>query len=146
MARPAEETGAEFRIPANVVPPAHLILEESRQQEALGAGGFHHHGVVEQRRINHEVIEDVAEVRRGRKIDRGLRRYLSVVSQHTGVVEEFPSIDAGSRDILQVLEEEFQRLPMIARKKLSQWTHSARLRGMARSTGTARPTGLARRT
>jgi len=33
-------------------------------------------------------------------------------------------IDVGSGDILQALEEEFQRLPMIGREQLSQRTHS----------------------
>jgi len=35
--RPAEKTRAQFGIPANVVPPAHLIFEEARQQQALRA-------------------------------------------------------------------------------------------------------------
>src|ERR1700720_3100166 len=35
--RPAEKTGAQLCIPADVVPPAHLILEEPRQHQALRA-------------------------------------------------------------------------------------------------------------
>jgi hypothetical protein len=38
--RPAEETRAQLRVPADVVPLAHLILEEPRQQEALRACHF----------------------------------------------------------------------------------------------------------
>ena len=36
LGRLAEERGAQLGVPADVVAPAHLILEESRQQQALG--------------------------------------------------------------------------------------------------------------
>jgi hypothetical protein len=77
-----------------------------------------------QRRVDDEVIEDRAEVRRRRESDGGVRGHLRVVRQHARVVEQFRMIDVGSGDILQALEEEFQRLPMIGREQLSQRTHS----------------------
>jgi hypothetical protein len=66
---------------------------------------------------------DHAEVRWGRQIDRGVGRDLSVVRQHAGVVEQFRAVDVGAGDVLQALEEELQRLPVIGREQLSQRSH-----------------------
>ena len=55
---PAEETRAQLGIPADVVTSAHLVLEESRQEQALRARCFHHEAVVQQCRVGHEVVED----------------------------------------------------------------------------------------
>ncbi len=123
--RPAEESGAKFRVPADVVPPAHLLFEESRQHQALGAGGFHHDAVLPQSGVRNEMIEDRAEIRRRREIDGGVRGHLGVVRQHAGVVEQLRLIYVGSGHILQALEEEFQRLTMIGREQLPQRTHSS---------------------
>src|SRR5207302_299596 len=91
--RPAKKTCAQFGVPANVVPPAHLILEEARQQQTLRSRGFHHETVVQQRRVGHKMIEDPAEIRRSWQVDVRLCGYLSVVRQHASVIKQFLSID-----------------------------------------------------
>ena len=55
---------ARPRVPADVVPPAHLVLEESRQQQALRACRFHHFAVVLQAGVEHEMVEHVGKGRR----------------------------------------------------------------------------------
>ena len=126
--RPAEETRAQLGIPADVVPPAHLILEEPRQQQALRARRFHHQAVVQQGRVGHKMVEDHAEIRGSRPIDVRLCGYLSVVRQHAGVVEQFLSIDRGLGYVLKAQEEELQRLPIIGREQFLQWTHDTSAR------------------
>ena len=78
----------------------HLVLEKSRQQEALRARRFHHQAVVLQGRVDHEVVEDRAEIRGSRHIDVGLGGHLGIVRQQTGVVEQFLAIDDGLGDVL----------------------------------------------
>src|SRR5258705_13714899 len=90
----AEETRAQLRVPADVVPLAHLILEEPRQYEALRACHFHHQAVAQQGGVRHKMVEDLAEIRGGWPFDTRLCRYLSVVRQNTGVIKQLFSIDA----------------------------------------------------
>src|SRR5713226_10459400 len=104
--RPAEKTRAHLGIPAYVVPPAHLIFEEPRQQQALRARRFHHQAVVQQGRVGYKMVEDHAEIRGSRPIDVGLCGYLSVVRQHAGVVEQLLSINGGLGYALKAQEEE----------------------------------------
>jgi hypothetical protein len=52
--RPSEETRAQLGIPADVVPSTHLVLEKSRQEQALCARRFHHQTVVQQGRVGHK--------------------------------------------------------------------------------------------
>jgi hypothetical protein len=47
------------------------------------------------------------------------------VGQHTGVVEQFLSIDGGLGYVLKAQEEELQRLPMVGRDQSSQGIHDA---------------------
>ena len=119
--RPAEETGAQLCVPADVVPLAHLILEEPRQQEALRARHFHHQAVAEQGRVRHKVVEQRAEIRGSGPFGVGLRGDLSVVRQHTGVVKQLLSIDTGLGDVPEACEEELQDVPMIGREQFLQW-------------------------
>ena len=65
----AEEPGADFRIPVNIVPAAHLIFEEPRQQQALRARRFHHQAVAQQGRVGDNMVEDHAEIRGSRPIE-----------------------------------------------------------------------------
>src|SRR5713101_2377067 len=72
----AKKTRAQLGIPTDVVPSTHLVLEESRQEQALCARRFHHQAVVQQSRVKHKMVEDGAEIRGSRQIDVGLCRYL----------------------------------------------------------------------
>ena len=123
--RPAEETGAQLCVPSDVVPLAHLILEEPRQQEALRARHFHHQAVAEQGSVRHKVVEQRAEIPGSGPFSVGLRGYLSVMRQHTGVVKQLLSIDSGLGDVPEAHEEELQDVPMIGREQFPQWTHDA---------------------
>jgi hypothetical protein len=116
---PAEETRPQLGIPADVVPWTHLVLEQSHQQQTLCPRGFHHQPVVHQRRVNHKMVEDRAEICGSRQIDVGLRRCLSVVRQQAGVVEQLLSVDGGLGEVLKAQNEKLQRLPMIDREQLS---------------------------
>jgi hypothetical protein len=69
------------------------------------------------------MVEDRAQIRGSRHIDVGLRGYLRIVRQQAGVVEQLLSIDGGFGEVLQAQHEKFQRLPMIDREQLPQWTH-----------------------
>ena len=115
---PAEETRSQLGIPTDVVPSTHLVLEESCQEQALGARRFHQ-AVVQQGRVRHEMVEDRAEVPRSRHIEVGLGRYLGIVRQQAGVVEQLLSIDRGLGDVLQTQHEKLQRLPMIDREQFT---------------------------
>lgn len=96
---------------------AHLVLEEAGQQEALRAGHFHRFGVMDERRISHEVIEDDAQVLGSRPFAGGPSGDLRIVREHTCVVEEFPLIDRRFRDILKPKDEELQHAPMVNREQ-----------------------------
>ena len=58
---PPEKSDPQARVPADVVPPAQLVLEESGKQQALGTCRFHHRAVVPQARIEHEMVEHFDE-------------------------------------------------------------------------------------
>jgi len=115
--RAAEETRTQLGIPADVVPPTHLVLEESRQQQTLCSRRFHHQPVMQQYGATHKMVEDHAKIRGSRHIDVGLRGYLRVVRQQAGVVEQLLSIDAGLGQVLKAQNEKLQRLPMINREQ-----------------------------
>ena len=59
-----EKPGAELGVPMNVVPPAHLIFEKPREQQALCACGFHHQRIRQDVHICHEVVEHGREIGR----------------------------------------------------------------------------------
>src|SRR5258708_1552576 len=115
--RSREETRAQLGIPADVVPLAHLILEEPDEHQALCASRFHHQAVWLEAPVEHKMVQDRAEIRRSRQLDIGLSGYLGVVRQHAGVVEQLLSIDGGSGYLLQAQDEELQRLPVIGREQ-----------------------------
>jgi hypothetical protein len=98
------------------VPSTHLVLEESRQQQALGARRFHHRTAIQQRRVPHKSVEHHAEIRGSPHIDRVLDGDLGVVREHAGVVKQFVSIDCRLDDVLQALREEVECLPMVNRE------------------------------
>ena len=108
--RLAEKPDAQVGVPADIVSPAQLVLEESGKQQALGTRRFHHRAVVLQARVEHEMVEHRGECGRRCQIDRRVCRYLSVMREHTGVVQEFLVIDGGSRHLLQTHNEKLQRL------------------------------------
>ena len=108
--RPAEKADAQLRVPADVVPPAQLVLEESGQQQALGACRFHHRAVVPQARVEHEMVEHLGECGRRRQIGRRVRGDPGVVREHTGVVQQFLVINGGFRHLLQTHDEKLERL------------------------------------
>jgi hypothetical protein len=113
--RPAEKTRAQRGIPADVVPSTQLVLEESRQQQALRACRFHHQAVMQEGRIRYKMVEDIIESRWSRQVDVGLRGDLGVVRQQAGVVKQFLLIDGGLGYVLQALNEKLQRLPVVDR-------------------------------
>jgi hypothetical protein len=92
--------------------------KKSRQQQTLCPRRFHHHPVVQQRRVSDKLVEDRAEIRGSWHVDVGLRGYLRIVRQQAGVVEQLLSIDGGLGDVLKTRNEELQRLPMIDRQEL----------------------------
>ena len=100
----------KLRVPADVVPPAQLVLEESGKQQALGACRFHHRAVVPQARVEHEMVEHLGERGRRRQIDRRVCGDPGVMREHTGVVQQFLVIDGGFRHLLQTHDEKLQRL------------------------------------
>ena len=121
--RAAEKTRAQLGIPADVVPSTHLVLEESRQQEALGACHFHHQAVAQQGGVRHKMVEDRAEIRGSWPFDVGLCGYLSIVRQHTGVIKQLFSIDGGLGNVPKAQKEELQYVPMVGREQFPQWIH-----------------------
>jgi hypothetical protein len=121
--RPAEKACAQLRVPTDVVPPPHLIFEEARQQEALGAGGLQHQPVVRHTVVEHETVENGAQIRRRRNVDAGLCGHLRVVRQDAGVVQQLLPIDGRLRNVEEAEEEKFQRLPVIACQQLAQRNH-----------------------
>jgi len=98
---PVVETGTERCIPADVVPPSHLVLEEPAEKQALCARRFHHEPVVQQRRVDDEMIEHRAERGGCGKFLIRLGRYQGVVREHTRVVQQFFAFDFRPRDVLQ---------------------------------------------
>ena len=106
----AEETDAQLRVPADVVPSAQLVLEESGQQQALGACRFQHAAIVPQTRVEDEMVKHLGERGGRRQIDRGTRGYPSVVREHTRVVEQFVTINGGFRHLLQTPDKKLKRL------------------------------------
>lgn len=122
--RPAEEAGTQLRVPADTVPLAHLILEKPCQQQALRACHFHHDAVPQQRAVRHEMVEDLTEVSGSWPFDVGLRRYLRVVRQYAGVVQQFVLIDVGLGHIPKAGYEELQGARTVGRQQFSQWTHT----------------------
>jgi hypothetical protein len=63
------------------------------------------------------MVEDRAEIPRSRYIDVGLCRYLGIVRQHAGVVEQLLPIDGGVGYVLKTQNEKLQRLPLIDREQ-----------------------------
>src|SRR3954467_2754815 len=61
--RLAEESRAQGGVPTDVVSAAHLVLKEAGEQQALAARGFHHRAVVAQARVEHNMLEHLAERR-----------------------------------------------------------------------------------
>src|SRR4029453_12750934 len=114
--RPAEKARAQFGIPADVVSSTHLVLEKSRQQQALSARRFHHRAVMQEGCVGHKMVEHCAEIRGNRHIDGGVCGDLDVVRQYARVVEQFLSIDGGLGDALQAKNKELQCLPTIYRE------------------------------
>jgi hypothetical protein len=108
--RPAEKADPQVRVPAEVVPSAQLVLEESGQQQALGSCRFHHCVIVPQARVEHEMVEHLGEGGGGRQIDRGVRGYPSVVREDTRVVQQFLMINGWFRHRLQTPNEKLKRL------------------------------------
>lgn len=98
---PVVETGTERGVPSDVVPPPHLVFEEPAEKQALCAGRLHHEPVVQQGRVDDEVIEHCAERCGCGKFLIGLSGNQSVVREHTGVVQEFLAVDFRPRDVLQ---------------------------------------------
>ena len=121
--RLAEETRTQLRVPAYVVPLAHLILEEPRHEEALRTCYFHRLAVAQPGRVGHEMIEDLAEIRGSSPIDARMCRHLSVVCEHAGVIQQLLLIDGGLRNVLKARDEKLQRPAMIGRQQFLHWTH-----------------------
>ena len=71
------------------------------------------------------MVEDLGEIRGSWPFDAGLCRYLSVVRQHTGVIQQLFSIDGGLGYVPKAKDEKLQRLLMVGRKQFPQWTHDA---------------------
>ena len=123
--RPAEETGPQLRVPADVVPLAHLILEKPRHQEALCACHFHHQAVVQQRSVRDKMVEDDAEIRGSRPFGIGLSGYLGIMRQHAGVIEQLSTIDSGFGNVAKAHQEELEYVPMVGREQFHHWIHDA---------------------
>ena len=105
-----EKADPQARVPADVVPPAQLVLEESRQQQALRTCGFHHRAIVTQAGVEHEVVEHLSEGRRRRQIGRRVRGDPGVMREHTGVVKQLLVINGRSRHLPQAHDEKLERL------------------------------------
>ena len=123
--RTAEKTGAQLRVPPDVVPGTHLILEEPRQQQTLRPGGFHQQPVVPRCRIRHEQIEDRAETRWRPKVDGWMCGNLGVVRKHARVVEQLLAVDGRLGHVLQPYKKELERPRMIDREQLTQRARQA---------------------
>ena len=107
---PAEKADPQVRVPADVVPSAQLVLEESGKQQALRTCRFHHRAIVPQARVEHEMVEHLSEARRRRQIGRRVRGDPGVMREHTGVVQQFLVINGGFRHFLQTHNEKLERL------------------------------------
>ncbi len=107
------------------MPPAHLILEEPGEEQALCAGHFHHLRVAAQRAVGDEVVEDRAQIFGGRPIGRGPRRDLGVVREDAGVVQQLLPIDGRVGDIPKTHEKKLEDVPLIGREQFPQRTHDA---------------------
>jgi len=55
----------------------------------------------------------------------GLCGYLGIVRQHTGVIEQFLSIDGRFGDVLEAQKEELQDMAMVGSEQFPQRTHDA---------------------
>ena len=102
------------------MPPAHLILEEPRQHQALRASRFQQ-AVPQRASVGNKMVEDVAETPGRRQLDIGLCGYLGVVRQHAGVVNQLLAVDGRPGYVLKVHEEELQHLPVTGREQFRQW-------------------------
>src|SRR5688500_6351606 len=98
----------------DVMAAPHLVFEKTCQQQALRARGFHQRRIAVRAHIRDEVIEHGNEISRSGHRSIAVDRYLRVMREHTGVVEELLLIDSGLRYVLQVHYEELQRAPVIA--------------------------------
>jgi hypothetical protein len=59
------------------------------------------------------------------------------VSQDTGVVKKFLSIDSGLGDVPQAHDEEFERTPFVGREQLSEDTHDRSIGLVCRNAASA---------
>ena len=74
--------------------------------------------------IEHEGVERGGQRRGRRQFADGMRRYLRVVREHTGVVEQFLPVDSRINYALQSDVKEFKGLAMIAAQKFFQPLHN----------------------
>src|SRR6516164_9723038 len=108
-----EESRAELGEPGDVVAPAHLLLEETCEEETLCSGRLEHQAVVQNHRIEHVVIEDGRKTGGGRYLARAVRGHLSVMRQDARVVKQLLTVNSRFGHVLKSEEKEFQSLAVI---------------------------------
>ena len=122
---PKEKPSTELSVPADGVSPAHLILEESREEQTLRTRCFHQRTVAHDRCVDDKAVEHGRESRWSRPAIVCDSRRLRVVRQHAGVVHELLLIHRLFGHVAQARGEILQHLPMSDREQFLQWRKHA---------------------